>query len=295
MRVLVTGSAGQLGKAMRMVSADYDHDCIFTDVRPDGDIIALDVTDADAVRGILDVHDVDVIVNCAAYTAVDKAEEDESAAERLNAFAPAVLASAAREKDILLIHLSTDYVFDGRAWIPYREDDVASPVNAYGRSKLAGEQAVSTSGCRYVIVRSAWLYSCFGHNFFNTMVALTAEKSHLDVVCDQVGTPTYAPDLADAIFRIIDAKGPDVNTIYNYTDEGLCSWYDFAKAICDSVGHLCDISPCRSVDYGSKAERPHYSVLDKSKIKSALGLEIPHWTDSLKICVADYEKDMNNQ
>lgn len=295
-RVLVTGSAGQLGQAIRKVSSDYDCDCIFTDIAPGDGILSLDVTDADEVTRMIDAHDVDVIVNCAAYTNVDKAEEEETEAERLNSYAPAVLASAAREKNVLLIHISTDYVFDGHAWSPYSEDDRPSPQTAYGRSKLAGEKAVVDSGCRHVIIRSAWMFSCYGHNFFNRMVELTAEKPHLKVVYDQVGTPTYAPDLADAIFRIICSGRTDIEGIYNYTNEGLCSWYDFAKAICDSVGHLCDIRPCRTSEYASSADRPHYSVLDKSKIKTVFNLEIPHWTDSLRVCASVRENDdINNQ
>lgn len=295
MNVLFTGSCGQLGQALRKTFSYRCHNCVFTDVTDAEGIEVLDVTDSEAVRSMLDARDIDVIVNCAAYTDVNKAEDDEVAAFRINASAPAVLAEAAREKGALLVHISTDYIFDGHAYVPYKEDAPASPLNVYGCSKLAGEKAVVESGCRYVILRTSWMYSCFGRNFFMTMAELLADRSSIEVVDDQIGTPTYAPDLAETVADILEHTGEDICGIYNYSDEGVCSWYDFAKEICRGLGYLCNVLPCTSEAFAARAVRPHFSVLDKSKIKRTFGIEIPHWRESLDMCILDYSRAVTEQ
>lgn len=289
MNILVTGAGGQLGKAIRKVSENYGHKCLFTDLRPDGDVMALDITDAAALGYMLDAHDIDVVVNCAAYTDVEKAESDASEAYRINAHAAGVIAMEVARRNLALIHISTDYVFDGHSNVPYAENALPGPLNVYARTKLEGEKAIEASGCRHLIIRTAWLYSVTGRNFFNTVVEKTASLSEMKVVVDQVGTPTYAPDLAQAVFCIIDRWTDGHSGIYNYTGLGVCSWYDFAVAIRDGVGHICNVRPCLSSDFPVKARRPHYSVLDKSKIMKDFGLDIPHWTESLRMCVMDYE------
>lgn len=289
MNILVTGAGGQLGKAIRKVSENYGHKCLFTDLRPDGDVMALDITDAAALGYMLDAHDIDVVVNCAAYTDVEKAESDASEAYRINAHAAGVIAMEVARRNLALIHISTDYVFDGHSNVPYAENALPGPLNVYARTKLEGEKAIEASGCRHLIIRTAWLYSVTGRNFFNTVVEKTASLSEMKVVVDQVGTPTYAPDLAQAVFCIMDRWTDGHSGIYNYTGLGVCSWYDFAVAIRDGVGHICNVRPCLSSDFPVKARRPHYSVLDKSKIMKDFGLDIPHWTESLRMCVMDYE------
>lgn len=289
MKILVTGAGGQLGKALMDNPAAAVHELILTDAVPRDGMQVLDVTSRDDVQTFIIGHKVEAVVNCAAYTDVNAAEDDVKKAELINSYAPSVLAEAARKAGAVLIHISTDYVFDGQKNTPYSETDEPSPLSVYGRTKLAGDMAVCASGCSYVILRTAWLYSCGGRNFFNTIVNRTAENPNMKVVMDQVGTPTYAPDLADAVFRILEAGVAGKEGIYNYSGEGLCSWFDFAVAICNGVGHLCRIAPCRTEDYPTKAERPHYSVLDKSKIKSVFGIEVPHWTESLTMCIMDYE------
>ena len=286
MKVLVTGASGQLGRSIRDASHCSVHDFIFSDLRAEGDVVALDITDADAVRETVRTNGVGVIINCAAYTDVNRAESDAGLARLINETAPGILAAVATEVDALLIHVSTDYVFDGSACVPYTEDCPTSPVSVYGTSKLAGEKAVVESGCRYMIFRTAWLYSNYGRNFYKTMLELTAQKPFINVVADQVGTPTYAADLADAIVSVIAPDVPRRDGIYHYTDEGVCSWYDFAKEICAAAGHLCDVRPCRTADYPTPAVRPHYSVLDKTKFKTDFGLSVPHWRDSLLACLA---------
>jgi len=295
MNILITGARGQLGRTFMDLSHGSDNRFIFTDITGDGEVIALDATDADEVRKIMEVNDVDVIINCAGYTDVNRAEDDEDMARRINAFLPEVLAAAAKEADATLIHISTDYVFDGNSSVPYVETDKPAPLGAYARTKLEGEQVVMESGCRYLIIRTAWLYSCYGKNFFKTMESLTSERPSVNVVMDQVGTPTYAQDLAEAILHVIDNDHLDKTGIYHYTDEGVCSWYDFAAAICRGFGYLCDVRPCRTEDFPSKVRRPSYSVLDKSLFKTTFGCEIPHWEDSLAIAVADYMKMMSNK
>lgn len=288
MNVLVTGANGQLGNAMRIVTANAQEDnYIFTD------IAELDITDAHAVMQMVRDDDIKVIVNCAAYTNVDKAEDEEPFAEMLNATAVGNLAKAIKFNDGILIHISSDYVFgDSQGNTPRNEYETTNPTGAYSRTKLHGEQAIKASGCRAIIIRTSWLYSEFGNNFVKTMLDLTAAKPHIKVVFDQVGTPTYAPDLAAAICKIIaDRTFDGKEGCYHYSNEGVCSWFDFAKMIAEYAGHTrCDIRPCHSSDFPSKVTRPAYSVLDKTKIKGAFGIKIPYWTDSLKKCIQNLSK-----
>ena len=288
MNVLVTGGCGQLGMSLRRVMAD----AIFTDVVDAPDTVLLDITDLAAVRSMVASEGVDVIVNCAGYTNVDAAESHADAAELLNAKAVENLAVAMKEVGGLLVHISTDYVFGSKYNTPIPEDAVTAPESVYGQSKWHGEEAIRRVGCRSVIIRTAWLYSEFGKNFVKTMLRLTAEKSSLKVVFDQVGTPTYAGDLAEAIVHVI-ASTPSVipseasvSQTYHFSNEGVTSWYDFAKTIAEYAGHTaCDIQPCHSDEFPSPVRRPAYSVLDKTKIKETFGLRIPYWTDSLKKCL----------
>ena len=281
MSILVTGASGQLGLSIRDAARCSEKRFIFSDIIDADDVVALDVTDAGAVRQILADNDVSVIINCAAYTDVEKAESEQEKAVLVNATAAGILAEAAAEAGALLIHISTDYVFDGQSSVPYSETDIPAPVNAYGQSKLAGEKAIEASGCRYMILRTSWLYSNYGRNFYTTMLELTAAKPVIKVVSDQIGTPTLASDLADAIVAVIDEELPFESGIYHYTNEGVCSWYDFAKEICAAAGHLCDVLPCSTADYPTEARRPSFSVLEKSKFKNTFGTEIPHWRESL--------------
>ena len=305
MNILVTGANGQLGNEMRIVAAQQAdngaHDeYYFTDIAGD-DIIHLDITDAQAVRQAVAQYGINCIVNCAAYTNVDKAEDDYDLAEKLNATAVKHLAEAMKEVGGLLIHVSTDYVFGGsQGNTPRTEEEPVNPTGVYGLTKLHGEQAIEQTFGEvgaYVIIRTAWLYSEFGKNFVKTMLALTSSKPALNVVFDQAGTPTYALDLAQAIACIIDASvdpatrelKPDaVKTgIYHYSNEGVCSWYDFTKMIAQYAGNnACDVQPCHSSEFPSKVVRPAYSVLDKTKIKSTFGISIPYWTDSLQACLS---------
>lgn len=295
MNILVTGANGQLGNWMRLVSRRSGDRYVFSDISdvPGQETVRLDITDADAVREIVRKEDIKAVINCAAYTDVDRAEDDPETAERLNAAAVWNLASAMKENDGLLVHVSTDYVFGGdRHNTPCREDAPASPTGVYGLTKLHGEEAILRAGCRHLIIRTAWLYSEFGRNFLKTMLRLTAEKPVLNVVFDQTGTPTYAGDLAEAIFGIIESRsfiGRD--GIYHYSNEGVCSWYDFARMIAGYAGNLsCDVRPCHSSEFPSKVTRPSYSVLDKTRIKETFGIRIPYWTDSLKKCIANIRK-----
>ncbi len=281
LNVLVTGAGGQLGSEMRRLGSAASNDYLFTDAAE------LDITDAGAIRRTMAERRIDVVVNCAAYTDVERAEREEAAADRLNREAAGVLAAAVREADATLIHISTDYVFDGALPEPYTEESHAAPQSVYGRTKLAGEEAIRASGCKHLILRTSWLYSEYGHNFLKTMLRLTAERERLNVVFDQTGTPTYAGDLALAIFSIVE-KGMYAGNegTYHFSDEGACSWYDFAVEIAAAVGHdKCRIEPCRTADYPTAARRPAYSVLDKSKLKRTFGIEIPHWRESMRYCL----------
>ena len=293
MNILVTGANGQLGREMRIASAHTSDRYIFTDVNQvEGlETTYLDITDLDAVRKMVTENAVQAIVNCAAWTNVDACETDASLAalaERLNADAPRNLASAMKEVDGLLIQISTDYVFGKEPYnTPCCEDQKGTPTGVYGTTKLKGENYIVESGCRYVIIRTAWLYSEFGKNFCKTMMNLTATKPMLKVVFDQCGTPTYALDLAEAIITILSNP---VEGVYHYSNEGVCSWYDFTRAIADICGNTqCDIQPCRSSEYPSPVKRPAYSVLDKKKIRETFGLRIPYWTSSLKVCIANIQ------
>ena len=281
MNILVTGANGQLGREMQRLSAVSPNNYTFTDVAE------LNVTDAGAVRQAVAQTRAEVIVNCAAYTNVERAEEDEEAADRLNRGAAENLARAAEANGATLIHVSTDYVFDGTAHTPYREDMATSPLGAYGRTKLAGEEAVKASGCRYLILRTAWLYSEYGNNFLKTMLRLTSERETLRVVFDQVGTPTYAGDLALAIFSLIETgRYAGTEGVYHFTDEGVCSWYDFATEIAAAAGHdKCRIIPCHTSEFPTKATRPAYSVLDKTKFKETFRMDIPHWREAMIYCM----------
>lgn len=281
MNILITGANGQLGRSLRRLGGVSPHNYPFTDVAE------LDITDAAAVLRTVEERRIDVIVNCAAYTDVERAEEDEPTAELLNHKAAGNLAAAAKATGATLFHVSTDYVFDGTAHTPYTEDGTPSPLGAYGRTKLAGERAVMASGCRYLIFRTAWLYSEYGNNFLKTMLRLTSERDTLQVVFDQIGTPTYAGDLALAIFSIIESERYAGNEgVYHFTDEGVCSWYDFATEIAAAAGHdSCHIIPCHTSEFPTKAARPAYSVLDKTKIKTTFQMDIPHWREPMIYCL----------
>jgi dTDP-4-dehydrorhamnose reductase len=283
MRILVTGGNGQLGNCVRRAAEGSANEYIFKDVDD------LDITDPEAVALDIKVNDYDVIINCAAYTNVDKAEEQPEIAELINATAVRYLANAAKENGVEMIHISTDYVFGGNLNnTPCDETQPTNPTGVYGLTKLHGEQEIVASGCDYVIIRTAWLYSEFGKNFVKTMLNLTASKPQLKVVFDQTGTPTYAQDLADAIFDIVENKKYVGNSgIYHYSNEGVCSWFDFTKMIAEMSGHKsCDIQPCYSSEFPSPVVRPAYSVLDKKKIKETFGVKVPYWTNSLAKCVS---------
>ncbi len=297
MTILVTGANGQLGNEMRIVSKYSSHRFIFTDVNEvEGhQTTYLDITDLQSVRAAVKAENVEAIVNCAAYTNVDAAETNADVAEKLNAEAPENLARAMKEVGGLLIQISTDYVFGKEPYnVPCKEDQEGTPTGVYGVTKLHGEQKIVSVGCSHVIIRTAWLYSEFGKNFCKTMMNLTATKPHLKVVFDQVGTPTYALDLAEAVLAVLDnyaaephsSSGYSRSGIYHYSNEGVCSWYDFTKMIAEYNGTTsCDIQPCHSDEFPSPVTRPSYSVLDKTKIKDTFGLKIPYWTESLKKCI----------
>ncbi len=311
MNILVTGANGQLGNEMRIVTKGSKDKYIFTDVcdeHPEsiemlhklaGDYVdttttKLDITNLDAIRAMVKENDVKVIVNCAAWTNVDGAEDPEKydLVELLNAKAPENLAIAMKEVGGLLVHISTDYVFGGDPYnTPCKEDQKGTPTGVYGLTKLHGEQNIQKTGVNHLIFRTAWLYSEFGKNFVKTMLNLTASKPQLKVVFDQVGTPTYAYDLAAAIFDIIDNRKFEGNSgIYHYSNEGVCSWYDFTKMIAEFAGNTgCDIQPCHSDEFPSPVKRPAFSVLNKTKVKGVFGITVPYWTDSLRICIKNLE------
>lgn len=288
MNILVTGANGQLGNCLRNAAKNSNDNYIFTDVAE------LDITNADAVTRMVEDNNINVIVNCAAYTNVDKAEDDAEFAELLNAGAVRNLANAAKNADATLIHVSTDYVFGGDVVnTPLSENHPVNPIGVYGVTKLHGEQAVADAGCKALIFRTAWLYSEYGKNFVKTMLNLTSTKPELKVVFDQVGSPTYAQDLADAIFHIVENRKMDGNEgIYHYSNEGVCSWFDFTKMIAEIAGNnSCDIRPCHSDEFPSKVTRPSYSVLDKTKVKTQFGIKVPYWTDSLNKCIANLKDE----
>ncbi|MGN0033175.1 MAG: dTDP-4-dehydrorhamnose reductase [Candidatus Limimorpha sp.] len=281
MRILVTGANGQLGTEMRIVSKDSRDTYVFTDIDE------LDITNRDEVIRFVSENKIDVVVNCAAFTNVEKAEDEEAVAELINAKAVENIAIACQNNDATLIHISTDYVFGGNDGnTPRNEDEPVNPTGAYGRTKLHGEEALKKSKCKSIVIRTAWLYSEYGTNFVKTMRRLTAEKERVNVVFDQVGTPTYALDLAKVIFNIIEERKLVGNEgLYHYSNEGAISWYDFAKEICEQYGNSCDVQPCFSNELISKVKRPSYSVLDKSKIKNTFNINIPYWKDSLRNCI----------
>ena len=302
MKILVTGANGQLGNEMRIVAKGRSEEFLFSDIIEAHGVetTILDITDDVAVRRFISDNNVGIIVNCAAYTNVDKAEEDKVTCAKINTLAPAILASAAKASEALLIHISTDYVFGGADGnTPYREDTEGAPTGIYGKTKLAGEKAIPKAGCNHVIIRTSWLYSEFGKNFLKTMLSLTSSKPKLNVVFDQAGTPTYALDLAKAICSIIDDFQNETeatyskNGTYHFSNEGVCSWYDFAISIARISGNnTCEISPCHSNEFPSKVIRPSYSVLDKTKIKMTFGISIPHWTEALERCYKNILQDI---
>ena len=300
MNILVTGANGQLGNEIRLVSKSANDNYTFTDVvEVEGvETTLLDITDAEAVRRMVKEKGIGCVVNCAAYTNVDKAESDEALCRKLNAEAPKLLAEAMKEVGGLLVQISTDYVFGGDPYnTPCREDQKGTPTGVYGQTKLEGEENIKAVGCDYVIIRTAWLYSEYGRNFVKTMLNLTATKPKLNVVFDQAGTPTYAYDLAVAIKTVLadyekenPKDGYSKRGIYHFSNEGVCSWFDFTKKIAELAGNTaCDIQPCHSDEFPSPVKRPAYSVLDKTKIKETFGVKVPYWTDSLKACM----KNMN--
>ncbi len=280
MNILLTGCNGQLGNEIRLLEAEYPQHRWF-----DTDKNELDITDAEAIDRLIDQNAIDGIVNCAAYTAVDNAETDRQRCTQLNAEAPAHLAEAIERHQGWMIQISTDYVFDGTQYTPYTETDTPRPNTVYGTTKLAGEQAVQQHCKNAMIIRTAWLYSTFGNNFVKTMIRLGREKTELGVIFDQIGTPTYAADLARAIMTIVE-QGIEPG-IYHFSDEGVASWFDFAKAI-HRLAQIdnCRIKPLHTDEYPTPARRPHYSVLDKSKIKATYALQIPHWQESLERCIS---------
>lgn len=286
MNILVTGANGQFGREIREASKIDRDNFLFTDVDE------LDITNIEKIRSCIYDNSIDIVVNCAAYTNVDCAEDNFFEADLLNHIAVKNIATVCKENDIVLFHISTDYVFQGDINTPYSEDEPTNPLGVYGVTKLAGENRVIDSGCKYIIIRTAWLYSSFGNNFVKTMRKLTSERDSLKVVFDQVGTPTYGADLAEVIIKIIDERlFHDNYGIYNFSNEGVCSWYDFAQQISEISGNKCDIKPCYSSEFPSKVKRPFFSVLDKSKIKHTFNISIPYWRDSLCKCI----KILNNR
>lgn len=282
MKILITGANGQLGNEMRLLSKESNKEdsYFFTDVAE------LDITNLLDIRAFVKLNNINVIVNCAAYTNVDKAEDDVELCDLINNKAVENLAIVAKEHDCVLIHVSTDYVFSGKGNLPCTEEQATSPLGVYGKTKLEGEDAIRRVGCKYLIFRTAWLYSEFGNNFVKTMIRLTTEKDSLKVVFDQVGSPTYAGDLGKLIFSIIEKRQYEQHQgIYHFSNEGVCSWYDFAKEISFIAGTDCDIQPCHSDEFPSKVTRPAFSVLDKTKVKRYFQFEVPYWKVSLTKCI----------
>lgn len=283
MNIAVTGCYGQLGTEMRKIASTVgSHRWYFTDID------TLDITDPDAVERFFTGHVIDCCINCAAYTAVDRAEDEPDIAEKVNALAPKVLADCCLHHQALLIHISTDYVFDGNGATPYREDEPTDPTSVYGQTKLQGEKAIQSSGCNYCIVRTAWLYSSTGKNFVKTMLQLAETHDSVNVVCDQHGTPTWAGDLAQALMAIIHHyEHNPVHEVFHFTNEGVTTWDAFAAAIFEIAGKPCRVNPITTDQYPTKATRPAYSVLDKTKIKTVVGIQIPFWKDSLDRCMKE--------
>ncbi len=282
MSTLVTGASGQLGSAIRALATEL----VFTDRE------MLDITDKDALDSFFDKHKIDAVVNCAAYTAVDGAESESEQAYLINSEALKNLAEICKKRGAKLIHISTDYVFDGKNYKPYSEEDKTNPQNVYGKSKLMGEkEMLSTAPKNSCIIRTSWVYGEYGKNFLKTMLRLGMEKESLGVVFDQIGTPTYAGDLAGAILEILPKLENATPQIYHYSNEGVCSWYDFAKEIMDLSKLDCKVNPIETHEYPTPAIRPHFSVLNKSKIKKEFGVTIPYWKDSLKLCLKNMEKN----
>lgn len=280
--ILVTGANGQLGSELRKIGFTALDEVFFTDVAE------LDITSYEAVAKFVEENDIDTIVNCAAYTAVDKAEDEPELAAKINTEAVANLAKVANKQDCLLIHVSTDYVFDGTGAKPYTEKDRPCPVSVYGKTKLAGEEAIKKSGCLHIIIRTAWLYSAFGNNFVKTILRLAGERQEISVVSDQVGSPTYAEDLARTIVAIMENDDRGMyEGIYHFSDEGVCSWYDFASEIVRLSGLPCQVKPVTTAEYPTKTKRPAYSVLDKTKIRKTFGVSVPKWQESLEACMKD--------
>lgn len=293
-KILVTGANGQLGNEFRRIaSTSSNYDFIFTDVVSvqGTETIYLDILDIKAIETTAIQCRVSIIINCAAYTNVDAAEEDVDRANALNNIAVRDLATVTKSLNINLIHISTDYVFNGNNHIPYRETETPNPIGVYGKTKADGERSLMSVGCKYLIFRTSWLYSKYGKNFVKTMQAVTATKDSIKVVFDQIGSPTYAGDLADTIYYIISTDQLDKPGVYHFSNEGVASWYDFALEISNLFGNVCDIQPCHSEEFPSKVKRPHFSVLDKSKIKETFCLSIPHWKESLKVCINELNKE----
>ena len=325
MKILITGAHGQLAQTIMNSIHAQEHELIFTartvesestpsktakstDLSADYPIEKLDIADAEAVNAIITQERPQVIINCAGYTNVPQAEIEKEAAHKANVDAVANLARAAKAGDALLVHISTDYVFDGKSEIPYKETDRPNPLNEYGRSKLAGDEALREVGCKYLIFRISWLYSPYGKNFLKTILKKSKEVPSINVVDDQTGTPTYAGDLVDAIFAAIEetSKVPaaisetdtipgvshaaEFNGVYNYSNEGQCTWYEFAKEICTQTGASCIVTPCKTEDYPANVQRPKYSVLDKTRYQTTFHKTIPHWKESLAKCLKEIEK-----
>lgn len=282
MNILVTGAHGQLGQeiqqAVRLQGSRHTYYFCDRD--------ELDITDAQALQSFLTTHSIDLLINAAAYTAVDRAEQEPDLAEAINHRAVADMARLAKERGAFLIHISTDYVFSGDACTPYMEDAPTSPLGVYGKTKRLGEEAIEASEVDYLILRTAWLYSSFASNFVKTMHRLLSERTELGVVFDQVGTPTWAGDLADFLYHLVEGGRPQQRGIYHFTNEGVCSWYDLAEAIRLHLGSSCHLRPIRSAEYPTPAQRPAYSVLDKARLKADFGLQLPHWQTSLERCLA---------
>jgi dTDP-4-dehydrorhamnose reductase len=279
-KILVTGSNGQLGSEIRSLSADYSYQFLFTDVQD------LDITDRNALHQFLVENKVNTILNCAAYTAVDRAEDDFQTADKVNHLAVKYLAEESKTLGITLIHISTDYVFNGKAFMPYKENDLTDPQSVYGTTKRAAEEEmISLQIPNSIIIRTSWVYSAYGNNFVKTMRRLGAEKEHINVISDQIGSPTYAKDLAVCMLDILPKIANSKTQIYHFSNEGVSSWYDFAVAIMEMSGLACEVIPIPSSQYPTPAKRPFYSVMDKSKIKKEFGIKIPHWKESLKECL----------